>query len=189
MNSIATNELEKYPNPINEKKKNKARSNIYKLGKEIAKESYEMELIRENRIDSRFEKLTTFVSLIIAILGYFAGSAELFNKLDQVPVAILVYTVFSLLSIVLILSLIGQFYLKTKYFLDGEEFTKQLEANLHEYVDENEASLQYIYQYGDVHKSLKKRHNLRKLLLQIAQVILIIVMLILFVFGLVFIIS
>ncbi|KAA8709780.1 hypothetical protein F4V47_10340 [Lactococcus garvieae subsp. garvieae] len=112
MNSIATNELEKYPNLINEKEKNKARSNIYKLGKEIAKESYEMELIRENRIDSRFEKLTTFVSLIIAILGYFAGSAELFNKLDQVPVAILVYTVFSLLSIVLILSLIGQFYRK-----------------------------------------------------------------------------
>ncbi|GAB2027757.1 hypothetical protein [Lactovum odontotermitis] len=169
---------------MTDEEKEKVEENIYKFGADISKVSYEMELQREKRIDSKFEKLTIFVSLMLGVLGFFANQTNILARLDEKPILILVFIVFSSFSAVLIMSLIGQFYFKQEYIKNGEIFTSELKSNIEAYSEANAIEKQTIYQISDVQKSLEKVSNRRRTILKASQILLIVITIILFLVGL-----
>ncbi|MDR2977722.1 MAG: hypothetical protein LBV19_10615 [Streptococcaceae bacterium] len=138
---------------------------MYELTAELSEYSYEMELKREKRIDSRFERLITSVSLILVALGFFTNQDSLRQVVDLKS---LIWVIL-ILCAVLILSLVGNFYWKSKYILAGEKLKADLETKIVEFTNSDRANLEIIHQFSTAQESLERNSNMRRCILFLAN--------------------
>ncbi|MDG6142446.1 hypothetical protein NGA84_03670 [Lactococcus formosensis] len=146
-----------------------AENRILKISKEMGSISFEMELKREERIESKLEKIFVVNSLLIPVLGAGFKELSLYDYWGNIPFRFYVFIIVTLISTTLILALVGQLYRKQNYIKSAEKIRDFLMADREEYENEDSEIEQYIYQYEYAQSSLSDILDWRVKFLKWAQ--------------------
>lgn len=171
----------------------------WKMARELGKDSYQMALRREQIIDDKFGKLTTFITVIIATVAFLMSN---FNKTDilkqsftlylvikvVIPWKVIFAIVILLLFAILFLSILGQYGYRKDYLHTSMDLLNDFEKAKEDYTGINPENYAFVDQYEKIHKSLNKILNKKALFLAISHVLMFIVtVIIMFIFmGMIF---
>lgn len=151
----------------------------WKLARELGKDSYQMALRREQIIDDKFGKLTTFISVIIASVTFAISNFD--QDLNQkfslyiilkisISWRILLAFVMFLLFLILFISILGQYGYSKDYIHTSMKLLKEFEQSENEYEDINSINYVFVDQYEKVHLSLNKVLSKKAFLLNLAHI-------------------
>ncbi|KLK95870.1 hypothetical protein VN91_1863 [Lactococcus lactis subsp. lactis] len=158
----------------------------WKMARELGKDSYQMALRREQIIDDKFSKLTTFITVIIATVAFLMTNFDKTHILKQsfslyifvrmvVPWKVLFAIVIFLLFVILFISILGQYGYKKDYLHTSMDLLNDFEKAKDEYTDINPENFAFVDQYEKIHKSLNKVLNKKARLLDVSHILMFVV--------------
>lgn len=158
----------------------------WKMARELGKDSYQMALRREQIIDDKFGKLTTFITVIIATVAFLMSNFNNGDILKQsftlyivikvvIPWKVIFAPVILLLFAILFLSILGQYGYRKEYLQPSMDLLEDFEKGMDEYNGINQENFAYVDQYDKIHKSLNEVLNKKARLLGTSHILMFVV--------------